>query len=231
MQKCSPNTVPHRGRIDNVKREELLGQRSMALWFTGLSGSGKSTIAHGVGERLHSMGRLTYVFDGDNVRHGLCRDLSFSPEGRAENLRRISEMTRLFLDAGVICLCAFISPLRAHRDRAREIVGPEKFFEVYVKCPLEVCEQRDVKGLYKMAREGKIKNYTGISAPYEEPAQARLVLETHRLSLEACVDAVVSFVRDFQERPPVSGFFTTEGTEGHREKQGEKAGSGNENTG
>ena len=198
MQKYSPNTVPHRGRIDGLKRQELLGQKSMALWFTGLSGSGKSTIAHAVEERLYSMGRLTYVFDGDNVRHGLCRDLSFSPEGRAENLRRISEMTRLFLDVGAICLCAFISPLCAHRERAREIVGSGKFFEVYVKCPLEVCEQRDVKGLYKLAREGKIKNYTGISAPYEEPADPDLILETHRLSLEECVDEVVRFVQDFQ---------------------------------
>ena len=191
--KC-PNTVPYRGQITCVKREELLNQASLVLWFTGLSGSGKSTIAHAVEERLYAMGRLTYVFDGDNVRHGLCSDLSFSPEGRAENLRRISEMVKLFLDAGIICLTAFISPLRADRERCRKLIDCGRFYEVYVKCPLEVCEERDVKGLYKMAREGKIKNYTGISAPYDEPLNPDLVLETDKYSLDECVLSVVNFV-------------------------------------
>ena len=189
-----PNTVPYRGKVNCERREKLLGQNSMVLWFTGLSGSGKSTIAHAVEERLHEMGRLTYVFDGDNVRHGLCSDLSFSPEGRAENLRRISEMVKLFLDAGIICLTAFISPLRTDRERCRELIDCGRFYEVYVKCPLEVCEQRDVKGLYKMARQGKIKNYTGISAPYDEPLSPELVLETDKCSLDECVDNVVEFV-------------------------------------
>jgi len=166
----------------------------MALWFTGLSGSGKSTIAHAVEERLYEMGRLTYVFDGDNVRQGLCSDLSFSPEGRAENLCRISEMVKLFLDAGIICLTAFISPLRADREHCRKLIDCGRFFEVYVKCPLEVCEERDVKGLYKLAREGRIKNYTGISAPYEEPEHPALTLATDRHSLAECVDQVVEFV-------------------------------------
>lgn len=160
----SPDTVPYRGKIRRAEREHLLGQQSMVLWFTGLSGSGKSTIAHAVEEKLHEAGRLTYVFDGDNVRHGLCRDLGFGPEDRAENLRRISEMVRLFLDAGIICLTAFISPLRANRQRCRQLIDCDRFFEIYVKCPLEVCEQRDVKGLYKLARAGKIKKYTGVSA-------------------------------------------------------------------
>ncbi|WP_035243761.1 adenylyl-sulfate kinase [Desulfonatronovibrio hydrogenovorans] len=198
--KC-PNTVPYRGNINCSRREDLLNQKSMVLWFTGLSGSGKSTIAHAVEERLHQLGRLTYVFDGDNVRQGLCSDLSFSPEGRAENLRRISEMVKLFLDAGIICLTAFISPLQADRDRCKSLINCAKFFEVYVKCPLEVCEQRDVKGLYKLARQGKIKNYTGISAPYEEPDSPDLILETHNCSLDECVDQVVNFVLNAQDSP------------------------------
>lgn len=189
-----PNTVPYRGKIHQGLREQLLGQKSIILWFTGLSGSGKSTIAHAAEEKLHSLGRLTYVFDGDNVRHGLCSDLSFSPEGRAENLRRIAEMVKLFLDAGIICMSAFISPLSADRQKVKEIINRDRFFEVYVKCPLEVCEERDVKGLYKMARQGKIKNYTGISAPYEEPSDPDLVLETANYSLDQCVDQVIDFV-------------------------------------
>lgn len=194
----SPNAVPYRGTIHQVNREDLLGQKSMALWFTGLSGSGKSTIAHAVEERLHTLGKLTYVFDGDNVRHGLCGDLSFSPEGRAENNRRIAEMLKLFLDAGVICLAAFISPMRADRQRVREIVDCGKFFEIYVYCPLAVCEQRDVKGLYKLAREGKIKNYTGVSAPYEEPVHPDLILETQIHGLDDCVEKVLQFVLEHQ---------------------------------
>lgn len=194
-----PNIIPYRGKIICENRERLLGQKSMMLWFTGLSCSGKSTIAHAVEERLHSLGRLTYVFDGDNVRHGLCSDLSFSPEGRAENLRRISEMVKLFLDAGIICLTAFISPLRADRERCRALIDCGRFFEVYVKCPLEVCESRDVKGYYKMAREGKIRNYTGVSAPYEEPLAPDLILETDKNSLDECVGKVVDFIRQKQK--------------------------------
>ncbi|MFN2342491.1 MAG: adenylyl-sulfate kinase [Desulfonatronovibrio sp.] len=189
-----PNTVPYRGKINQDLREQLLEQKSIILWFTGLSGSGKSTIAHAAEEKLHSMERLTYVFDGDNVRRGLCSDLSFSPEGRAENLRRIAEMIKLFLDAGIICMSAFISPLSADRQKVKEIINCDRFFEVYVKCPLEVCEERDVKGLYKMARQGKIKNYTGISAPYEVPSNPDLVLETAEFRLDQCVDQVVDFV-------------------------------------
>ncbi|MDD3581752.1 MAG: adenylyl-sulfate kinase [Desulfobacca sp.] len=193
--KC-PNTIPYRGNISREKREILLNQKSMVLWLTGLSGSGKSTIAHAVEERLHAMGRLTYVFDGDNVRQGLCSDLSFSPEGRAENLRRISEMVKLFLDAGLICLTAFISPLRDDRERCRKLIDCGRFFEIYVKCPLEVCEERDVKGLYKLARQGKIKNYTGVSAPYEEPITPDFVLETDKFSIEECVEKVVRFIQN-----------------------------------
>lgn len=191
----SPNTVAYRGKITSDLRQKLLGQNSMVLWFTGLSGSGKSTIAHAVEERLYEQGRLTYVFDGDNVRQGLCSDLSFSPEGRAENLRRISEMVKLFLDAGIICLTAFISPLKTDRQRCRDLINSNQFFEVYLKCSLEECERRDVKGLYKLAREGKIKNYTGISAPYEEPDQADLILETDKYSISECVSKVLEFMQ------------------------------------
>jgi adenylylsulfate kinase len=166
----------------------------MAVWFTGLSGAGKSTIAHAVEKALFDRGVRVKVFDGDNVRHGLCGDLSFSPEARAENTRRIAEMVRLFLDNGTICLCAFISPLRADRQRVREIVGPENFHEVFVSCPVEECERRDTKGYYRLAREGKISNYTGVSAPYEPPAAPHLLLETETTTLEDCVERVMDHI-------------------------------------
>jgi adenylylsulfate kinase len=192
----SPNTVIYRGRIKRKDRERLNGCRSAALWFTGLSGSGKSTIAHRVEEKLHEMGILTYVFDGDNVRHGLCADLSFAPEARYENIRRISEMVKLFLDAGVFCLTAFISPMIADRQRVRSKLGKGDFVEIFVDCPLDVCEARDVKGLYKLARAGKIKNYTGVSAPYEVPDNPEIVLKTNQYSLDECVDQVISYIQD-----------------------------------
>ncbi len=164
------------------------------FWFTGLSGSGKSTLAHMVEEKLHRLGVRTYVFDGDNVRHGLCGNLGFSPEDRSENLRRISEMAKLFLDAGTVCLTAFISPMEADRLKARNIIGENDFFEIYVQCPIEICEQRDVKGLYTLARAGKIKNYTGISAPYEVPKAPDLAVSTDKASVEDCVRTIMAFV-------------------------------------
>ena len=191
--KCD-NTVPYRGKVNRKNREQLLRQQSVVLWFTGLSGSGKSTIAHAVEELLYAKGKLTYVFDGDNVRHGLCGDLDFSPGNRAENLRRVSEMVKLFFDPVIVCLAAFISPLRADRERCKNLINCSSFYEIHVKCPLEVCEQRDTKGLYKKAREGKIKNYTGVSAPYEEPIKPDLVLETNNVSLADCVAQVIEFL-------------------------------------
>lgn len=164
---------------------------SVNLWFTGLSGSGKSTLAHAVEQRLHLMGCRTYVFDGDNVRHGLCGDLGFSVEDRGENMRRIAEMVGLFLDCGVISLTAFISPLKADREKVKAIIGPENILEVYCNCPLEICEQRDVKGLYKKAREGKIKNYTGISSPYEAPVNPDIELNTGTQPLRDCVNQII----------------------------------------
>lgn len=165
------------------------------LWFTGLSGSGKSTIAHLLEKRLFDEGFHTYTFDGDNVRHGLCGDLGFSESDRAENIRRISEMIKLFLDAGIVCLAAFISPLKSYRAKVREIVGGNDFVEIYVKCPLEVCEQRDVKGLYKKARAGLIQNYTGISAPYEEPENPDIVIETDKMNPDECVEQIITLIR------------------------------------
>ena len=190
----SKNTVWHNASVTREFREKLNGHKSMVLWFTGLSGSGKSTLAHTVEDRLHKLGCRTFVFDGDNVRHGLCADLDFSAEGRSENIRRIGEMVKLFLDAGVIALTAFISPYIKDRNRIRSIIGNENFIEIYCQCDIAVCEQRDVKGLYKRARAGEIKDFTGISAPYEAPTNSDLVLDTGATSLEACTQAIIDFL-------------------------------------
>lgn len=164
------------------------------VWFTGLSGSGKSTLAHEVEERLHQTGYRTFVLDGDNVRHGLCGDLGFSVEHRQENIRRIGEVTRLFVEAGVIVLTAFISPFRADRERVRRLVGPADFVEIYCRCSLAVCEQRDVKGLYARARTGEIKDFTGISSPYEVPHEPDLVVDTDLDELDRCVAKVMGII-------------------------------------
>ena len=190
------NTPWHHATVTRARREDLNKHRGAALWFTGLSGSGKSTLAHAVEERLYSMGCRTYVFDGDNVRHGLCADLSFSKEDRTENIRRIGEMVKLFVDAGLIALTAFISPFRADRQRVRDLLAPGDFIEIYCKCSLDVCEQRDVKGHYRKARAGEIKEFTGISSPYEEPERPDLVIDTANENLEACVDKVVAFLKE-----------------------------------
>jgi adenylylsulfate kinase len=181
----------HHATVTRARRELLNNHKAVNLWFTGLSGSGKSTIAHAVEERLHQLGCRTFVFDGDNVRHGLCSDLGFSVEDRSENIRRIGEMVNLFLQAGVIALTAFISPLKQDRDYVREIIGADNFFEIHCNCPLQICEQRDVKGLYKKARAGIIKNYTGISSPYEAPENPALRLNSGVTSLEECVEKVL----------------------------------------
>ena len=192
----SPNVIRHKAAVNRPRRETLNGHRSINLWFTGLSGSGKSTLAHAVEEQLHLMGCRTYVFDGDNVRHGLCRDLGFSAPERKENVRRIAEMVKLFLDAGVISLTAFISPLESDRALAKEIIGPENVIEVFCNCPLEICEQRDVKGLYKKARAGEIQNYTGISSPYEQPQHPDIDIDTGTLPLQECVKRIVTVLRE-----------------------------------
>ncbi len=185
----------HEALVSRQDREKQAGHQAVILWFTGLSGAGKSTVAHAVERRLHEMGCRTFVFDGDNVRHGLCADLGFSPEDRTENIRRIGEMSKLFIEAGVIALTAFISPFRADRAKVRALVAEGDFLEIYCHCPLEVCEQRDVKGLYAKAREGKIKEFTGISSPYEPPETPELVLDTGQATLDACVDQVIALLR------------------------------------
>ncbi len=190
------NTVWHRATVTRARREQINGHKSVNLWFTGLSGSGKSTLAHAVEEELHQRGCRTYVFDGDNVRHGLCRDLGFGAEERQENIRRIGEMVNLFLDAGIISLTAFISPLERDRQKVKDLLGPENFIEIFCNCSLEICEARDVKGLYKKARAGEIKNYTGISSPYEAPSDPDLRLDTGNLPLAECVAAVMGLLEE-----------------------------------
>jgi adenylylsulfate kinase len=190
---ASSNTVWHNVTVTRERREKRNDHRGAVVWFTGLSGAGKSTIAHTVEERLFRIGCHSYVFDGDNVRHGLCSDLGFSDKDRSENIRRIAEMCKLFVDAGVIALTAFISPLHKDRELVRSLMGND-FHEVFCQCPIEVCEQRDVKGLYKKARAGEIANFTGISAPYEAPGNSDLVLDTDRQSLEESVDKVMDLL-------------------------------------
>ncbi len=192
------NIIWHHATVTRARRETLNNHKAVNLWFTGLSGSGKSTLAHAVEERLHQLQCRTFVFDGDNVRHGLCSDLGFSIEDRSENIRRIGEMVNLFLQAGVIALTAFISPLRQDREKARAIIGADHFLEIHCACSLEICEQRDVKGLYKKARAGLIKNYTGITSPYEAPENPALRLDSGTIPLEKCVQRVITLLQDKQ---------------------------------
>lgn len=190
------NIVWHSATVTRERREKLNKHRAKLLWFTGLSGSGKSTLAHALEEELHQRGCRTYVFDGDNVRHGLCRDLGFTVEDRTENIRRIGEMAKLFVDAGVIALTAFISPIREDRERARGLFPHGDFIEVYVKCSLETCEERDVKGLYKKARAGDSPHFTGISSPYEAPMNPEITIETENRSVEDCVGEVIDILEE-----------------------------------
>ncbi len=188
----SSNVVWHNATVTRERRETQNGHRGGLFWFTGLSGAGKSTLAHSVEEMLHQKGYRTFVLDGDNVRHGLCADLSFSDEDRKENIRRIGHMAMLYVEAGIIVLTAFISPFRADRDNVRKIGGAD-FYEIYCKCSLETCEDRDVKGLYKRARAGEIPDFTGISSPYEEPEFSDLTIDTES-SLEKCSQTVFDYI-------------------------------------
>jgi adenylylsulfate kinase len=183
----------HAGNVEQVERQELTGQKGATLWMTGLSGSGKSTVAVALEQVLLQRGHMAYRLDGDNIRHGLNKNLGFSAEDRAENIRRIGEVAKLFADACVLAVASFISPYRADRDRVRQLHEDAglPFFEVYVKCPLDVAESRDPKGLYKKARAGEIKGFTGIDDPYEEPEQAELVLDTSELSVEQSVQRIL----------------------------------------
>ncbi len=187
----SENVTWSESHVARAEREALLGHRAVTLWFTGLSGSGKSTLARALEQALVRNGVLAYVIDGDNVRQGLNSNLGFSPEDRSENIRRVGEVAKLMNDAGVIVLTAFISPYRRDRARVRELLPEGQFLEVFVDCPLEVCELRDVKGLYRRARAGDIAEFTGISAPYEPPHAPELRLATSEHSLEDCVALVI----------------------------------------
>ena len=193
--KNSSNIVWHQATVTRERRERQNAHKSCVLWFTGLSGSGKSTLAHAVEESLHQLGCRTYVLDGDNVRHGLCSNLGFSEEDRSENIRRIGETAKLMMEAGVIAMTAFISPFRADREIARKLLPHGDFLEIYCKASLAVCEARDVKGLYKKARAGEIKNYTGIGSPYEAPEKPELVLDTGTPGIEESAGAVLQLLR------------------------------------
>ena len=182
------------GHVSRADRERLNGHKSFILWLTGLSGAGKSTLAHRVEQLLFERGCRTYVLDGDNVRHGLCRDLGFSAEDRQENIRRIGEMGKLMADTGVIVITAFISPFRRDRDCVRDLVAPGDFIEVYCDTPLAICEQRDVKGLYKKARHGEISEFTGISSPYEIPLNPEIIVPTGTNSLDSCAEQIINYL-------------------------------------
>jgi len=187
----SENITWSLGKVTHEQRERQNGHAGYVVWFTGYSGSGKSTLATELERELFSRGKHAYVLDGDNVRHGLCSDLGFTPEERKENIRRVGEVAKLFADAGMICITAFISPYQSDRDLARQIAPPGRFIEVYLNTPIEICEQRDPKGLYLKARKGAIKDFTGISAPYEPPQNPELELHTETLDVPECIATIL----------------------------------------
>ncbi len=196
MNLSKKNIFWQQSSIKLENRQIKNGHAGAVLWFTGLSSSGKSTLAHNVEKHLFDLGMQVYVLDGDNVRHGLCGDLGFSVEDRIENIRRISEVSKLFMNAGFIVLTAFIAPYQIQRKRAKKLIGTTNFLEIYCQCPLEVCEERDVKGLYKQARNGKIKDFTGISSCYEEPLSPDLAVNTAQLSLEESTNKVINLLQN-----------------------------------
>lgn len=199
-QTHSPNVVAQHLTVSNADRERLMGQRGCVLWFTGLSGSGKSTLANALDAELHGRGFKTVLLDGDNVRHGLCGDLGFSAEDRHENLRRIAEVAKLMADAGLVVLTAFVSPFRSDRDRARAVVGPQRFAEIYVDAPVEVCAQRDVKGLYAKAQAGLIADFTGVNSPYEAPTAPELTVSSGRETLAESTARILAWFEAFNSR-------------------------------
>jgi len=190
----SSNITYHKATVTKQRRNKLNNHKSAVLWFTGLSGSGKSTLAHALEEKLFNMDYRTFVLDGDNVRHGLNSNLDFSADDRTENIRRISEVSKLMLEAGLIVMTAFISPFKKDRNEARSLISHDNFIEIYCKASLETCEKRDVKGLYKKAREGKIKNYTGIDSPYEAPENPQLTIDTDKETLNESVSKILNYL-------------------------------------
>ncbi|MDQ6963269.1 MAG: adenylyl-sulfate kinase [Mariprofundaceae bacterium] len=193
MSQVSENIYWEKGHVSRQNRENLNKHKGVVLWFTGLSGSGKSTVAHAVEEVLHQHSVRTFVVDGDNVRHGLCSDLGFSDDDRIENIRRVGELAKLFVSSGTVVLTAFISPFIADRDKVRQLLGQD-FIEIYCACSLEKCESRDVKGLYKRARVGEIADFTGISSPYEAPVSPDIVIDTEKDILQVCVAKIVRYL-------------------------------------
>jgi len=189
------NIIPHQHKIDRAARAGKYNHQPLLLWFTGLSGSGKSTLANSVEEYFFKRGMHTYILDGDNIRSGLNSDLDFSEHSRKENIRRIGEVSKLFIDAGVITLTAFISPFKEDRKIVKDLVGTDMFAEIFVDCPLEICEQRDVKGLYAKARKGQIKNFTGIDSPFEKPENPDVHVRTDKQSLETCTQEIIEFIK------------------------------------
>jgi adenylylsulfate kinase len=192
----SENITWHHPIITRDDRERLLGQKGFTLWFTGLSRSGKSTLATEVEKRLYERGHISFILDGDNIRHGLNRDLGFSPEDREENIRRIGEVARLFSQAGIINMTAFISPYRADRSKARDLASEGEFIEIYCKCPVVACEKRDEKGLYKKAKTGEIPEFTGISAPYDEPENPEITIDTDKDKIEEGVEKIILYLEN-----------------------------------
>ena len=191
----SSNVLYHQASVTRQRRNKLNDHHSVVLWFTGLSGSGKSTLAHALEEKLFQKGCRTFVLDGDNVRHGLNSNLDFSEKGRTENIRRISEVSKLMMESGLIVMAAFISPFNKDREEARKLISNYDFIEIYCKATLETCEARDVKGLYKRARAGEIKNYTGIDSPYEKPENPEIVIDTDQQSLEESISNILDFLK------------------------------------
>ncbi len=192
------NIVWQHSLVNKAERNLRSGHKSAVLWLTGFSGAGKSTLAHAIERRLFERNCATFVLDGDNVRHGLCADLGFSQKDREENIRRVGEMAKLFTEAGVIAITAFISPFVADRERVRSILPAGEFIEIYCRCPLEVCEDRDVKGLYAKARQGMIADFTGISSPYEPPVNPEIIVDTGTDTLDACVEQVLDYLQQHQ---------------------------------
>jgi adenylylsulfate kinase len=188
------NIIPHQFNVTKEERNRLNGHRSLLLWFTGLSGSGKSTIANAVEQALHSLSIHTYTLDGDNIRGGLNNNLSFSPEDRSENIRRIAEVANLMVDAGLVVLAAFVSPYKADRERIKQTVGDRNYIEIFVNTPIEECERRDVKGLYAKARAGEIQNFTGVNAPYEQPEAADVEIDTTKVSVDESVAQILNYI-------------------------------------
>jgi len=191
----SSNIIYHQASVTRQRRNKLNNHRSIVLWFTGLSGSGKSTLAHALEEKLFQKGCRTFVLDGDNIRHGLNSNLDFSEKSRTENIRRVSEVSKLMMESGLIVMTAFISPFNKDRNEARKLISSDDFIEIYCKASLETCEARDVKGLYKRARAGEIKNYTGIDSPYEKPENPELVIDTDQQSLEESMSNILDYLK------------------------------------